>query len=104
MGQFFLVTGTGKTGTTWLSEALNPPTVGIICFDEWKLGKPTRLQDLLSRNRNVKRIWGKLSNDYSWIKSISSTVLGHDRWRHAAEYEIEHGVGSAYYKYFEFIE
>jgi hypothetical protein len=104
MGQFFLVTGTGKTGTTWLSEALNHPAAGIICLDEGKLGEPVKLREFLRKNRIVRRLWGRLSSKRSWIKSISSRFLGGSNWRDASEYEVKHGVGSRYCKYFGFIE
>ena len=54
MGIFFLITGNGKTGTTWLGEALNHPRHGIICLDEGKVFKPSHVKRFLRRFTTVQ--------------------------------------------------
>ena len=104
MGQFFLVTGTGKTGTTWLAEALSHPKASILCLDEGKLGRPARFREYLRQNKLLHRLWEKYPTQGAWLPSIVNKYFGRNSWLEFQEYEINHGVGTRYSKYFRFIE
>lgn len=104
MGQYFLITGTGKTGTTWLSEALNQPRAGIVCLDEGKFPQPSGMRDRLRTITWLQRLWTWYRGRHGWLGTVDNRFLGWNTWLDYAEYELEHGLGPRFDTYFESIE
>lgn len=102
--RFFLVSGTGKTGTTWLGEALNHPDAGIVCFDEGKLEPRSQLRTVLRRFGPLQYVWRRWGRKSQSLKELENRYLGENAWLEACEYELECGVGSRYSSYFENIK
>ena len=104
MAVFFLISGTGKTGTTWLGEALNHPKAGIVCLDEGKLAKPNPIRKRLSKYAALRNFWRTKREGHKWLQFLDKNVLGRNRWVVSAEYENEFGVGPRYSQYFKSME
>ena len=104
MGEFFLITGTGKTGTSWLAEALDHPKAGIVCWDEGKFPRPNRVRERLRRFRFLRQLWTRYRQGHQWLESVDNRFLGRDTWLDYAEYEVEHGLGPRFDEYFGAIE
>jgi len=104
MGQYFLITGTGKTGTTWLSEALNHPKTGIICLDEGKFPQPNKMRDRLRKITWLQRLWTWYRGRHGWLGTVDNRLLGWNTWLDYAEYELDHGLGLRFDTYFKSVE